>query len=53
LLDAALEHKLISQSGSWYSFDEERLGQGRENVLELMRTRSDQSEAIRARLLGR
>jgi recombination protein RecA len=32
LLDAALRHNLIQKSGSWYSFGEERIGQGRENA---------------------
>ncbi len=32
LLDAALQHNLISKSGSWYSYGEERIGQGRENA---------------------
>jgi recombination protein RecA len=32
LLDAALQQNLIAKSGSWYSYGEERIGQGRENV---------------------
>jgi recombination protein RecA len=32
LLDAAVEQNLIVKSGSWYSFGEERIGQGRENA---------------------
>ncbi|SHF47037.1 RecA protein [Desulforamulus putei DSM 12395] len=32
LLDLAEAHKIITKSGSWYSYGEERLGQGRENV---------------------
>ncbi len=32
LLDAALKHNLIQKSGSWYSYGEERIGQGRENA---------------------
>jgi recombination protein RecA len=32
VLDVALEHKLIQKSGSYFSFGEERLGQGRTNV---------------------
>jgi recombination protein RecA len=32
LLDAAIQQNLISKSGSWYSFGEERIGQGRENA---------------------
>ena len=32
LLDAAVQSELISKSGSWYSYGEERIGQGRENA---------------------
>ncbi len=32
VLDVALEHKLIQKSGSYFSYGEERLGQGRTNV---------------------
>ncbi|MGM0508311.1 MAG: recombinase RecA [Fusobacteriota bacterium] len=32
VLDLAVDHDVIEKSGSWYSFGEERLGQGRENV---------------------
>lgn len=32
ILDCAVEHGFLSKAGSWYSFDGERIGQGRENV---------------------
>lgn len=32
LLDGALKYDLINKSGSWYSYGEERIGQGRENA---------------------
>ncbi len=32
LLDQAVEHNIVQKSGTWYSYGEERLGQGRENV---------------------
>jgi recombination protein RecA len=32
VLDVALEHKLIQKAGSYFSFGDERLGQGRTNV---------------------
>jgi len=32
LLDSALKYELIQKSGSWYSFGEERIGQGRDNA---------------------
>ncbi len=32
LLDGGVKYDLIQKSGSWYSYKEERIGQGRENV---------------------
>jgi recombination protein RecA len=32
ILDLAVEHKLIQKSGAWYSYNDERVGQGRENA---------------------
>jgi recombination protein RecA len=32
VLDVALEHKIVTKSGSYFSYGEERLGQGRTNV---------------------
>jgi recombination protein RecA len=32
LLDAAIKENLIQKSGSWYSYGEERIGQGRDNA---------------------
>ncbi|MCK4966616.1 recombinase RecA [bacterium] len=32
ILDLAVEHKIVNRSGTWFSFGEERLGQGRENA---------------------
>ncbi len=36
LLDAALKYDLVQKSGSWYSYGEERIGQGRENVKQFL-----------------
>ncbi|MCP4022174.1 MAG: DNA recombination/repair protein RecA, partial [Desulfobacteraceae bacterium] len=32
LLDMSVELNIVDKSGSWYSFEGERIGQGRENV---------------------
>lgn len=32
LLDLGVEHDLINKAGSWYSYGDERMGQGRENA---------------------
>jgi len=45
LLDLAVENKIVEKSGAWFSFKGERLGQGRENAKNLIK--SDQSIANR------
>jgi recombination protein RecA len=32
LIDLGVEHKIVEKSGAWYSYDGERIGQGRENA---------------------
>ena len=46
LLDIAVESDIVSKSGSWYSYGDERMGQGRENVKEYLRQNTD----IRAKI---
>jgi recombination protein RecA len=41
LLDLAVEHTIIEKSGTWFSFKGERLGQGRENVREMLKANPD------------
>ena len=37
LLDLAVENRIVEKSGAWFSFQGERLGQGRENAKTLLR----------------
>ena len=37
LLDLAVEHKIVEKSGSWFSYAQERLGQGREAAKQSLR----------------
>ena len=46
LLDAAVKFDIITKSGSWYSFGEERIGQGRENVKSFIESNPDTAEQI-------
>lgn len=38
IIDMAVEYGIIKKSGSWFSYNDERLGQGRDKVKELVRT---------------
>jgi recombination protein RecA len=37
LLDLAVDKRIVDKSGTWFAFNGERLGQGRENVKQFMR----------------
>jgi recombination protein RecA len=41
LLDLAVEKNIIEKSGSWFSFQGERLGQGRENARQFLKEHHD------------
>jgi recombination protein RecA len=52
LLDAALKENLLQKSGSWYSYGEERIGQGRENAKLFIESNPDVKEEIETKLRG-
>ncbi len=51
LLDLGLETGVIEQSGSWFAFGPEKLGQGREKVRALIEEQADLREAIEAKVV--
>lgn len=46
LVDLASEAKIIEKSGAWYSYNGEKLGQGKENVKELFKTNTKLRDEI-------
>jgi recombination protein RecA len=50
VLDAALERKILQKSGAYFSFDDERLGQGRQNATAFLREHPDVCQRILAAL---
>jgi recombination protein RecA len=46
LLDVGAEAGIIEKSGSWYSYDGERIGQGRENVKKFLKENPDLCEKM-------
>ncbi|MDA1001608.1 MAG: recombinase RecA [bacterium] len=41
VLDLAVEHGVVAKTGAWYSYGEERIGQGRENVKRFLKENLD------------
>lgn len=46
ILDAAIKYDMVNKSGSWYSYRDEKIGQGRDNAIQFLRTNTDVSVAL-------
>jgi recombination protein RecA len=46
----ALDAGFINRSGAWYSYGEERIGQGRENARQFLKDNTDMAEEIEGRV---
>jgi recombination protein RecA len=51
ILDCAVAAKVVEKAGSWYSYDGDRIGQGRENVKSFLVENKDILEKIEQELL--
>ena len=52
LLDLAVDSKVCEKAGSWFSYGEIRLGQGRERAKEFLRDNPDLFDEVRAKVLA-
>ncbi|HET9393372.1 MAG TPA: recombinase RecA [Candidatus Rubrimentiphilum sp.] len=50
ILDIALERNIVGKSGSWYTYGEERIGQGRENAKTYLEEHTDLADAIAGKI---
>jgi recombination protein RecA len=50
LLDLAVENGIVEKSGSWYSFNNERIGQGRENAKLFLKEHPDVARAMEEKI---
>ena len=46
IIDLGVMHKLLEKSGSWYSYNGEKIGQGKDNVREYLRARPEVAREI-------
>ena len=51
MLDIGIEAKIIEQSGSWFAFGAEKLGQGREKVRALLDENLELRKQVEARVI--
>jgi recombination protein RecA len=50
ILDVALDRNIVGKSGSWYTYGEQRIGQGRENAKSFLEEHSDVAAEIDAKI---
>jgi recombination protein RecA len=53
LIDLGVEHGFVEKSGAWYSYGEDRIGQGKDNVREFLKQNPDIAADIEAKLRGK
>ncbi len=52
LVDMAVEANIINKSGAWFSYENTKIGQGRENTKEFLKNNPDIAEEIENKLLA-
>jgi len=52
LIDLGVENDIVNKSGAWFSYNETRLGQGRENAKAFLRESPDLTKEIEERVRG-
>ncbi len=50
LLDVAVENGVVKKSGAWYTFDQDQLGQGRENAKRFLRENPELAMQLQAKV---
>jgi recombination protein RecA len=53
LLDLAEKHNVVEKSGTWYSYDGERMGQGRENVMNFLQDQKPVMKKLEKEVLAK
>lgn len=52
IIDLGVDLDILNKSGSWYSYGDTKLGQGRESVKELLRDNPELAEEVEAKIRG-
>ena len=50
LIDLGVKAEIVEKSGSWFSYDSQRIGQGRENVKTFLKENPDMAEEIERKI---
>ncbi len=52
IVDLAVQYDIIKKSGAWFSYNDERLGQGRDNIKKLIETNAELAAEIEAKVMA-
>ena len=50
LIDLGVQHRLVDKAGAWYSYDDERIGQGKENARQYLKENPASAAKLEAAL---
>ena len=50
VIDLGVQHGIVDKAGSWYSYGDDRIGQGKENVREYLRSHPEMADEIEGRI---
>ena len=50
IIDLGVEHKIVEKAGSWYSYDGNKIGQGKDNAMSFLKDNPDVLQTIENQL---
>jgi recombination protein RecA len=50
VIDLGVQHGIVDKAGSWYSYGDDRIGQGKENVREFLKNNPEMAEEIEGKI---
>jgi recombination protein RecA len=50
IIELGVAQRIVEKSGAWYSYNGDRIGQGKDNVREYLREHADMAQEIEARI---
>jgi recombination protein RecA len=50
ILELGVTHRIVEKSGSWYAYQGEKIGQGKDNAREFLREHAEMAQEIEARI---
>ncbi len=50
IIDLGVQHGIVDKAGSWYSYGDDRIGQGKENVREFLKQHPEMAEEIEGKI---